>query len=281
MKTVDLHTHTLCSDGTYTPTELVEYAAEKGLSAIAITDHDTVEGIGEAKAAGKAAGVEVIPGIEVSTEYDETDIHIVGLFVNDKDSEFLNTLSRLRQKREKRNVLMAQRLKELGLDISYEDIVRAADGGVATRAHVARVLMEKGCTATIKEGFDRYIGKHKPAYIRREVPDWRTTLDILGKNGAVAVLAHPFLYKLGKERLENMVSELAKNGLRGIEAYYSTHSPSDTEYIKRLAEKNGLLLSGGSDFHGKNKPHIDLGSGMGSLTVPYEVLESFKERLYG
>ncbi len=282
MKTADMHTHTSCSDGTYSPKELVYYGAKKGLSAIAVTDHDTVSGIDEAVYYGERAGIEVIKGIELSTEYGETDIHIVGLFVNNKDSNFLSILSALREKRESRNLLMVEKLQELGLGITYEDVVNAAEGGVVTRAHVARALMEKGCTGTIKEAFDRYIGKHKPAYVKRQVPDWRTTLDILSNNGALAILAHPFLYKLGKERLENMISELSQNGLTGIEAYYSTHSPSDTEYIKDIAEKNGLLLSGGSDFHGSNKPHIDLGTGMGSLAVPYEVLERLKERkLYG
>lgn len=282
MKTADLHTHTTCSDGTYTPSELVVYAAKKGLSAIAVTDHDTAEGIEEAVYQGKKSGIEVIPGIEVSTEYGETDIHIVGLFVDINDSEFLNILSVLREKRKARNELMAEKLRELGIDISYEDIVKAAEGGVVTRAHVAKALAEKGCVGTIKEAFDRYIGKHKPAYVRREVPNWETTFEILRQNGALAILAHPFLYKLGKERLEAMVSELAEKGLTGIEAYYSTHSPSDTEYIKSIAHKNRLLLSGGSDFHGKNKPHIDLGTGTGSLAVPYELLERLKERkVYG
>lgn len=281
MKTVDLHTHTTCSDGTYSPRELVAYAAKKGLSAIAITDHDTLDGIDEAVLEGKKAGVEVIPGIEVSTEYDGSDIHIVGLFVNNRDRHFLNILSDLRHKRENRNALIVQKLRELGIDIHYEEVVKAAEGDVITRAHIANVLMAKGCAGSITEAFDKYIGKHGPAYVKRDVLPLEATLEILEDNGALTVLAHPFLYKLGKEELENMVSTLSKNGLTGIEAYYSTHDASDTEYIKTIAEKNGLLLSGGSDFHGSNKPNIDLGTGKGALSVPYDVLdvlEKFKER---
>lgn len=281
MKTVDLHTHTASSDGTYSPKELVYYGAEKGLSAVAITDHDTISGIEESLYYGEKAGIEVIEGIEISTEYGETDIHIVGLFVDNTDSNFLSILSALREKRESRNLLMVEKLQKLGLDISYEDVVNAAEGGVVTRAHVARALMQKGCTGTIEEAFDRYIGKQRPAYVKRQVPDWKTTLDILRNNGALAILAHPFLYKLGRESLENMISELSQSGLTGIEAYYSTHSPSDTEYIKNIAQKNKLLISGGSDFHGSNKPDIDLGTGRGSLAVPYDVLEKLKERKYG
>ncbi len=276
MKTVDLHTHTTCSDGTYTPEELVYYGKKRGLSAIAITDHDTVDGTEEGEYYGRKAGIEVIKGIEVSTEYNDTDIHIVGLFVNDKDSAFLNILSDLREKRRSRNVLMAEKLRALGKDISYEDIVKAADGGVVTRAHAAKALMAKGYTGSIKEGFDKYIGKNKPAYVKREVPNWKTTLGILKENGALAILAHPLLYNMDRYSLDSMVYELSQNGLTGIEAYYSTHSAADTEYIKSIAEKNKLLPSGGSDFHGRNKPHIDLGDE--NLIVPYEVLERLKER---
>ncbi len=276
MKTVDLHTHSVYSDGTFTPRELVEYAYKKNLSAIALTDHDVTDGIEQAEYYGNKLGIEVVSGIEVSTEYEGTEIHIVGLFIDRYDSNMNNLLKNMRIKRTERNKEIAQKLQELGLNVTYEDILKTSEGNVITRAHIAKALMQKGCISTIKEAFERYIGVGKPAYIKREVFSWQQTIDMINSAKGIAVMAHPLLYKFSKTRLENCVSDMARYGLKGIEAYYSTHSLSDTKYIKMIADKNRLKVSGGSDFHGANKPKLDLGVGYGDLAVPYEVLEGLK-----
>lgn len=277
MNIVDLHTHTTYSDGTYTPKELIEYGANKNISAIAITDHDVLGGIEEGKYYGNKLGIEVISGIEVSTEYQGREIHIVGLFVDEYNKDINSKLNSLRKRRTERNYEMIESLNSLGLNISYDDVEKTAKGGVVTRAHFAKALKEKGYILSIGEAFDRYIGDGKPAYVKREVLPWQDTLNMITNSGGVPVLAHPLLYNFSSYRLEEMVSDMAKYGLKAIEAYYSTHSQSDVKYIKTIAQKNGLKISGGSDFHGANKPKLDLATGYGSLEVPYEVLEGLKE----
>lgn len=276
MKTVDLHTHTTCSDGTFTPKELVEYAAKKGLSAIAITDHDVFSGVEEGIARSRGLGIEVIPGIEVSAEYEGSEVHIVGLFIDIYNKAINNKLENMRKKRIDRNRLMAEKLRELGIDISYDDIKNAADGEIVTRAHIAKALRQKGYVASNQEAFDKYIGTGKAAYVKRDVLDWQETINMINNAGGAAILAHPLLYKFSQNRLENIAADMSAHGLKGIEAYYPTHSLSDVKYIKLIAEKNNIKISGGSDFHGKNKPRLDLGAGYGDLAVPYEVLEGIK-----
>lgn len=279
MKIVDLHTHTTCSDGTFTPKQLVEYAVKKGLSALAITDHDVLDGVEEAVYYGSRLGIEIIPGIEVSTDYEGSEIHIVGLFVDMYNPELNRLLNEMRQKRVERNKEVAKRLQSLGLDVTYQDILNTADGAIITRAHIAKALRQKGYISNTQEAFDRYIGFGKPAYVKREVFVWQQTIEMINNAKGIAVMAHPLLYKFSKRRLEEAVSAMADFGLKGIEAYYSTHSPSDVKYIKMLADKNKLKVSGGSDFHGANKPKLDLATGYGDLTVPYEVLEGLKDEL--
>ncbi len=277
MNTVDLHTHSTCSDGTFTPKELVAYGKKKGLKAIALTDHDTLEGISEALYYGEKFGIEVIPGIEISTEYENNELHIVGLFVSNESEELKSALENLRKSREMRNIEMVEKLNNIGVDISYENVLKRAGGGIVTRAHIAGEVMALGYASSNNEVFERYIGKDKPAYIKRNLMSWQDTLYLIKNSGGLPVLAHPLLYKLSDRRLEMIVSDLANHGLCAIEAYYSTHSPAEVKYVKTLAEKNKLKLSGGSDFHGANKPKIDLGTGYGSLQVPYEVLESLRK----
>lgn len=279
MKTIDLHTHTTASDGTLTPSELIAYAAEKGLCAVAITDHDTTEGIAEALFAAEGRELEVIPGIEISSMYDRLEIHIVGLFIDPENTSLLEWLTALRQSREERNKKMLAALSDMGIKISYDELSEFAAGSIITRAHFAGVMLKKGYITSINEAFDRLIGDRCPAYIPRELPDYKTSINMIRSAGGIAVLAHPLLYKINTKGLENIVSELAAASLTGIEAYYSTHSPSDTKYIKKLAQQNRLLLSGGSDFHGSNKKNLDLGTGYGTLDVPADLIDTLKGAL--
>ncbi len=278
---VDLHVHSNKSDGTLTPTELLKYAAEKGLKAMALTDHDTVDGLDEIlKAAEETENApEIAPGVELSTDLDGKDIHVVGLFIDYKNKDFEDYLDRFIVLREKRNKDMCDALREgLQMDITIEKLMTAFPGSVMTRAHFARYMLDRGYIKSMDEAFDRWIGDGKPYYIPRNKVTPEEGVEVILKAGGLPILAHPILYRYSKERLEKLVSSLKDAGLVGIESIYSTYSVSDTRYIKELAKRFDLLESGGSDFHGSNKKTIDLMTGTGKLHVPYKVYEKLKER---
>lgn len=279
MDRVDLHSHSTASDGTFTPSELVDYAAEKGLRAVALTDHDTVAGLEEAVARGREAHpeLEVVPGIEYSTVRNGGDVHVVGLFVDYKDPDYQAGLQGFINSRIERNRKICDKLTEAGMPITYEELVEANPGAVITRAHFGRMLLKKGYVSSIKEVFDRYLGDHCPCYVPREkiTPEMAVEQILMGHG--IPILAHPMIYGLGEDALDELVSTMKEAGLVGIEAYYSTYTKRDETKVLELAKKYDLLISGGSDFHGKNKPDIDLGTGMGSLFVPYEAYEKLKE----
>lgn len=276
MGQVDLHVHSTKSDGTYTPTELVNYAIEKGLTAFALTDHDTVDGIDEALEAAKDKPITVIPGIEYSTEYHNRDVHIVGLFIDHKSPVFVEYLQHFKESRDNRNYKLCTNLQNAGLDISYEELMDSFPGAVITRAHYAKLLLSKGYVKSMKEAFDRYLGDHTPYFVHREKITPEEVIQVTLQAGGVPILAHPTLYKLGKEQLDILVSTLTEKGLKGIECVYSTYTNSDEREIKALAAKYNLLPSGGSDFHGANKPGLDLGVGYGKLYVPEEYMTCLK-----
>lgn len=273
---VDLHVHSTKSDGTFTPSELVSYALEKGLTAFALTDHDTVDGIDEALEAAKDKPITVIPGIEYSTEYHNRDIHIVGLFIDHKSPVFTEYLTRFQQSRTERNYKLCANLRSADIAITYESLLEMFPDAVITRAHYAKYLLSKGYVKSIKEAFDRYLGDHTPYFVHREKVTPKEVIQVTLQAGGVPVLAHPVLYKLGKEQLDILVSTLTEQGLKGIECIYSTYTNSDEREIKALAAKYNLLPSGGSDFHGANKPGLDLGVGYGRLYVPDEYMIKLK-----
>nr|MCR5656366.1 PHP domain-containing protein [Butyrivibrio sp.] len=274
MKTIDLHTHSTASDGTLTPSELIDHAAKVGLSAIAVTDHDTVSGLQEAIDHGKKAHpeLEVVPGIEYSAVRNDKDVHIVGLYIDYTNPVYQQELDVFMQSRITRNIRMCEKLSAAGMPITYEELTEAYPGIVITRAHISRMLHAKGYVKSIKEAFDRYIGNRCPYYIPRAGLSPETAIAHILKYGGVPILAHPVLYGLGKDALDNLVKSLKDVGLVGIEALYGTYTNQDERDIKRLAEKYDLLISGGSDFHGANKPDIELGKGTGHMVVPMEVL---------
>ena len=275
MDTIDLHTHSTFSDGTFTPLQLVKYAEEKGLKAFAITDHDTTEGIKEAKSI--ETNVEVISGVEISTRYDKKEIHIVGLYVNENDADLNKQLKYYREKRVTRNFEILEKLNSLGVDITIDDVKESCTGDVISRAHIAKALVsKKGFVGSYTEAFDRYLGDNKCAYVPRETLNYEESMELITKAGGVPVLAHPLLYKMSDTNLENMMVKLRQKGLKAVEVYYSTHSNSDTQHVMAMANRVGLIYSGGSDFHGATKPKIDMGTGMGKLAVPYEILEKIR-----
>lgn len=279
MRAIDLHTHSTYSDGTFSVKELIDRAHEKGLAAIALTDHDTVDGIDEAieYAAEKYPDLEVIPGIEFSTENEGKEVHVVGLYIDYHDKEFIDGLSAFIDSRTGRNIKMCKKLsEEAGIPISYEVLTEEYPGTVITRAHFAKFMVENGYVNSRNEVFDRYIGDHAPYYVEREKISPEDAINSILKAKGVPILAHPILYRLSDERLEALVSKLKDAGLVGIEAIYSTYELRDERQIKELAKKYDLLISGGSDFHGANKPDIDLGTGCGKLFVPEDLLIPIK-----
>lgn len=276
MKQVDLHVHSTYSDGTDTPKELVKKAALKGLSAIALTDHDTVEGVCEAVQAGLEYGVEVIPGVELSTSFDHSEVHIVGLFIDYNDTSLKSRLSQLKDTRINRNRIMCERFLDYNIEVSYDEMLSMYPDSVITRAHFADYLLKKSYIKNRNEAFERFIGDHGPCYVPREKISPGEAIQLIKQSGGAAVLAHPILYHLGRDRMNELINLLCNAGLDGIEAIYSTYSLGDELSIRTIASKYNLLISGGSDYHGKNKPDIELGEGKGRLFVPYEVLSNLR-----
>ncbi len=279
MKRVDLHTHSTCSDGTYSVKELIDYAHEKELAAISLTDHDTVSGLDEASKYCKAnyPEMEFVPGIEFSTVNEGKDIHIVGLYIDYHNEAFNASLEKFRNSRTERNIKMCEKLKnEAGIDITYDALLKAFPGTSITRAHYAKYMVDMGFVNSRQEVFDRFIGDHCPYFVPRENIFPEQAIEQILLAGGVPILAHPVLYHMSDEKLEKLVVRLKNAGLMGIEAIYSTYEAYEERQIKELAGKYDLLISGGSDFHGANKKGIDLGVGYGKLFVPEDVLPLIK-----
>lgn len=274
-KTIDLHTHSTASDGSLTPRELVRHAKNMGLSAIALTDHDTIDGIEEAFDEGKKVGLEVIAGLEISVEYNP-EMHMLGYFFNDTYKNITKVLDGLIKKRDERNPKIVKKLNELGFDITMEEVASEAGGKVVARPHIARVLHKKGYVKSIQDAFERYLGADKPAFFPKSkfTPE-EGIKEILGAGG-IPVLAHPIYLYLNQKRLDKLVKELVSYGLKGIEAHYVDNTNDDTGNLLRLAIKYDLLATGGSDYHGSLKPAIEIGKGRGNLKIPYEILDKMK-----
>ena len=274
---IDLHTHSNRSDGSFTPAELIDLAVQKGITYIALTDHDSIEGIDEAKrraeeiSSSSDTKISVIPGIEFSTDWNGRDVHVVGLNIDHTNKEFVGKLDFFLDSREGRNRKMAENLRNVGIGISYDALLKSFPDSVLTRAHFARYLYEYGYVRSTHEAFERYLGPDAPCYVPREKITPVQAVEMTLMAGGIPVLAHPLIYKFGDEKLRELIAEMKEYGLVGIEAMYSTHSSEDEEYIKALAKECGLKISGGSDFHGTNKPGIDLGTGCGNLDIPEQV----------
>ncbi|RDY33160.1 PHP domain-containing protein [Lachnotalea glycerini] len=275
MNTIDLHVHSNASDGTYSPTQLVDYASKKHLSAFALTDHDTVAGVNEAIHAATQYNIKVIPGVELSTDYNNQDVHILGLFIDYTNDSFLSKLKDLNAIRAKRNDQMCYLLQKEGFDISIKKMYEKFGDTVITRAHFARYLLDHGYLSSMKEAFDSYLDVGCSCYVPKYKCSPFEAIDIILKANGVPVLAHPLLYRFNNKQLEELVHLLKNSGLMGIEAIYSLNENQDEANMLALARKYNLKVTGGSDFHGKNKPNIDLGIGRGSLLIPASLLEQF------
>ena len=270
---VDLHTHTTYSDGTLTPREVVKMAAEQGFAAIAITDHDSMDGIDEALAAGREFGVEVIPGVEFSAG----GVHLLGYFPFGGIEDLADVFDMYLESRRVRALKMVSALTSLGMPMTYEELVEEAGGErFLGRVHFARVMLKKGYVSSIKQAFHDWISEGKPGYVKKQGLSLQMLIEKINVSGGVPVLAHPCQLPMSWEKKERFVEQLVRYGLKGVETYYSEHSKADIEHALQWARRWDLAVTGGSDFHGANKPDLQLGKGKGNLTVPYECVIDLK-----
>jgi hypothetical protein len=285
MQLIDLHVHSSASDGTYAPAEVVRLAKEGGLRALALTDHDTIDGLAEAVAAGPRYGVEVIPGVEVSARFPGGSMHILGLGLNFPNGHLNERLAVLKRARAERNPQIIAKLNALGIKITLKQVEKLSGQGQMGRPHIARALMEAGYVRSIQEAFDLYLRYDGQAYVPKFRFPPAEAIAMIREVQGVPVLAHPFTLNLGSAAaLKNTLEELMALGLAGVEAIYSDHTPEQEALYLRLAGELGLLVTGGSDFHGDNKPEVSLGRMPGQEKLTYErveALQDWRRREYG
>lgn len=275
---IDLHTHSTCSDGILTPTALLDLAARRRLAAVALTDHDTVAGVAEAVSRGKTNGVEVISGIEVSSRLDDTSLHILGYGIAHEQPEFLTFLAGLQQARQDRNQAMLDRLRDLGIPIRMAELAATA-GDQIGRPHFARLLVAKGVCRDSQEAFARYLRRGSPAFVEHIRPPADEVIGHISKAGGVAILAHPASTDPGLEKIPAIVARLKEHGLTGLEAFYPTHSGKVCRALQKIAADHGMLVSGGTDFHGDNPSGVPLGGSAKSIRVDLNIWEEIRKRL--
>lgn len=281
MQYIDLHVHSCCSDGTATPEELVQLAIDNNLVAFALTDHDTVEGVARALDAAKGRNIQVIPGVELSCEYTispsrKKEIHILGYNLDHTQPELVDTLSKIAEERDNRNRQMCKNLNAAGFPIDYESLTARFKGTILTRAHFARFLLEQGAIPSIDFAFKEILAQDGPYFVSRKYLTPQSGIELIKKAGGIAVLAHPLLYKMSVTELHRLLTETKEYGLRGIEAMYSRNRGNDEAFVRKLAQDFDLFITGGTDFHGTNKPDLEIGRGEGNLRVPVMLLENLK-----
>jgi 3',5'-nucleoside bisphosphate phosphatase len=268
-RTADLHVHTTASDGTLSPEQVVHEAVQAGLAAIGIADHDAVEGISPALAAGRAAGLVVVPAIEVNTDYGEDELHILGYYIDHQSDMLATHLERLRSERRERVKRMVERLNEVGAKLDLERVYEIAGSGSVGRPHVARALVEAGHVSSMNSAFGKYLVRGAPGYVPRYKLTPSEAIQIIRQAGGVAVLAHP-----GNSRHDEVIPQLIDAGLEGIEVYHSDHSALQRRHYARIAKNRGLVATGGSDFHGPNMMKM---VPIGHVTVDIEIVHKLKE----
>ena len=276
---IDLHIHSTASDGTKTPSEILSLASGKNLGAVALTDHDTIAGIPEfLTASAKYPDVKAVSGVEISLKHYDYSIHVVGLFIDHKSDLLNDFLCEIRKNRDRRNEMIIAKLRKHGFDISLEEVNAEAGGESAGRPHFANILIRKGYFSEPQEAFDKYLKRGRPGYCDRILPSPAAAVDVIHKAGGIVIWAHPMSHVDADRRtLLKILKFLVGKGIDGIEAYYPSFTPEQNEYLLSLAEKNGLAVSGGSDFHGGNMKGIDMGTGSGTLAIPYSVYEKLEE----
>jgi predicted metal-dependent phosphoesterase TrpH len=277
---IDLHIHSTASDGSLSPLEILNAARDLNLGAIAITDHDTIDGSKDALAAGIPSSLKFLTGIEISAAPPPSfslsgSMHILGYAVRLDDSDLIHTLDFLKSSRKSRNPQIIDRLNDLGIHVSLNEVLNeAGENGQVGRPHIAKVMVKNGFVKSINEAFDRFLGTGKPAYVDKRRIDSNRAIEIIRGAGGLPVLAHPVLLQLEKDTaLEKLLLTLKEMGLKGIEVYYPEHTPEQISYYAKLADRHDLLMTGGTDFHGSLTPDIKMGTGRGNLHIPYELYE--------
>jgi predicted metal-dependent phosphoesterase TrpH len=268
MKFADLHLHTIFSDGTNSPEELVIRAEKAGLSAIAVVDHDTVRGIEAASSAGKQANIEVLPGIELSAEFEGLEIHILGYLIDYRNKNLLEKLDSLKENRIARVYKIIEKLKNLGVNLNPETVLALGQKGTVGRLHIARIMVREGLVGSIYEAFQKYIGDKSPAYVLNFKLSPQQAIELIKGAAGIPVLAHPYILKR-----DDLIPQFVDYGLKGLEVYYPEHTQSKITTYLGLAKKYALLVTGGSDFHGEVKPDVKIGD----TRIPYGLVEKLKE----
>ena len=274
---VDLHLHSTKSDGSDEPADVVRLAAEAGLTTIALTDHDNLDGVAEARAAADAAAIGLIPGTELSVDWEDAAMHMLVYFLEPGSGPLQDELETIRQGRANRNHVIVERLNDLGVDITYDEVATEAGDGVVGRPHIAAVLLRGGHVETIQEAFDRFLATGRPAYVDRLRLEARNAIELARRSGAVPVIAHPHTVGVSAEDYRRAFTSLVDAGLGGIEAYYSEYSPDQRAHIARLCKQLGIAATGGTDYHGTYKPGMRVGVGRGDLVVPESAVEDLLE----
>lgn len=278
MPEIDLHTHSTASDGTLAPAELATQAVAMNLRAIALTDHDTVQGLPEACAVGRELGLEVIGGCELSVNFSKGSMHILGLWLPLHPTRLQTSLDKLTLLRKARNEIIIRNLNSHGVPITYDELESVAAGGTIGRPHIAQLLVSKGRALDMRDAFANWLRPGTKGYAPKEKLDPREAIDLLKAEGATVILAHPCTLHLNEGELETVLRELKDWGLDGMEVFYSMHTQVQTNVYAELCRRLDLLESAGSDFHGANKPNIALGRGKGGLRPSYRLVERMKER---
>ncbi|MEZ5171361.1 MAG: PHP domain-containing protein [Acidimicrobiia bacterium] len=279
---IDLHSHSTVSDGTDTPTEILRMAAGAGLSALALSDHDTLLHLDEARAAAERFGVRLVPACEISCELDGRapgTMHLLVYFIEDPEGPLGSKLAAIQDSRVNRNTHIVDALHRHGMgEVTVEEILEVAGGGTVGRPHIADVMVRHGYVESNQEAFDHWLAKGKPAYVERLRLGPEEAIELAHAEGAVTSLAHPFTLGLDDDALDAFVAEMAAAGLDALECLYSTYSAEETEAVSALAARHGLARTGGSDYHGTYKPGLSIGTGRGDLVVPDEVLTELEAR---
>jgi predicted metal-dependent phosphoesterase TrpH len=275
---IDLHTHSTCSDGSDPPSRIVELAAIAGCGTLALTDHDGLSGIEEARREAAVRGIRFIPGCEVSCKFSPGTLHMLCYFVEPGGGPLQDQLERLRRDRATRNTRLVERLNELGAGITMGDVEAEAGGTTLGRPHFAAALVKHGVVGSYEEAFDRLLGKGRPAYIPKAVISPEATIEAARGSGALAVLAHPLSLGLDPASLERTVAELAEAGLTGMECWYGRYDDTERAGLASIARRHGLVATGGSDYHGTFKPDLSVGTGRGDLDVPDSVPDELAAR---
>ncbi len=274
----DFHTHSTCSDGTLTPAELVRHAKSQGISILALTDHDSVDGIAEARREAEKIGLEFISGIEFSAA-ENTETHIIGLFIDPENPLLLATIEKLKGSRQRRMEEICRKLRALGFDITHQEALALAGGDFVGRAHIAKLMVNKGYCKTVRECFDKYIALGKPAYAEKNELSAVEAVRAIKSAGGLAFLAHLNQTGYDINQLEELLKTLIAAGLDGIEGYYPQYTSEQISQYRKLAEKLSLCFSGGSDFHGSMKPDVKIGTASGNFRVPYFLVDNMKNIL--